>query len=342
MTIDPPAPTAQSAAAAAMRLVSGFQVSRAIYAGAAFGMFDRLVTPRSSDEVAAEAGTHGPTTYRLLRALASVGLLDEQPDRVFALTPAGNYLRSDVPGSLVPWALSIGRDYYWEAWGGLPEAVRTGECAFTQVHGQASWDWRATHPEDGAAFNRAMTSMSQRMASAVVMAHDFNRYRDVVDVGGGTGTLIAAILRRYRLPRGIVFDLPEAVDGAQAVLARSGFADRATAVGGSFFEKVPEGADAYVLQSVLHNWDDEHSIAILRTIRAAMRPEARLLVLESEVGPPNTGADVKFLDLNMLVIHGSRERTREELAALLAGAGLTYVEATRTAGPLTILEARPV
>ena len=341
MTTDPLG-TPPSAATACMRLVTGYQVSRAIYAAASLGLFDRLATPSTSDELAAAAKTHPPTTYRLLRALASVGLLVEAPGRMFTLTPTGQCLRSDAPGSLAPWALSIGRPYYWAAWEALPHSIESGESAFAHVHGTSSWDWRSTHPEDAAAFNLAMSAMSQRLSRAIVMAHDFGRYGCVVDVCGGSGTRIAMMLRRHPELRGVVFDLADAIAPAEAAFAAAGFAGRARAVGGSFFESIPGDGDAYVLSSVLHNWDDAQATAILRTCRRAMRPEARLLIVESDVGAPNQSPEVKFLDLNMLVIHGACERTRGEFEALLADAQLAYVGEARTAVGMSIIEARPV
>jgi hypothetical protein len=250
-------------------------------------------------------------------------------------------LRSDAPGSLAAWALSIGRPYYWDAWSGLPHSIATGECAFQNVHGTSSWTWRAGHPDDAAAFQHAMTAISQRLSRAIAMAHDFARYRCVVDVGGGSGALVAMLLRRHPQLRGIVFDLPEATAGAEAALAAAGLADRARAVGGSFFTSVPSDGDAYVLCSVLHNWDDADATTILRTCRAAMHGDARLLVVESALGAPNRDPEVKFLDLNMLVMHGARERTDGELDALLATAGFAVVDRTNTAIGMSLVEAKP-
>jgi SAM-dependent methyltransferase len=333
--MNPPSPVTT-----AVRLIGGYQISRAIYVALELGVFDKLKKEPSSDALAAEIGAHAPSLYRLLRALAGVGVLHEEPERRFTLTPVGDCFRSDAPGSVGAAALSAGQPYYWHAWSELGHSIRTGEPAFIAAHGTTAWQYRAQHPEAQDAFNRAMTATSRRMAASIILGYDFARFGTVVDVGGGAGALLAAILRRNRNTNGILFDLPEAVGAATAQLEAAGVADRARCVGGSFFEALPGEGDAYVLCSVLHNWQDADAIKILTSCRRAMKPEARVLVVESEVGEPNADPEVKLLDLNMLVIHGALERTRQEYQALMEAAGLEWVGAVKTPGGMTILEGR--
>jgi hypothetical protein len=243
----------------------------------------------------------------------------------FASTALGAALRADAPNSLAGWAAFVGEPYHWQAWGALEHSVRTGENAFRHVHGTDSWTFRARHPELSASFDRAMTALSRQVAAAVLAAYDFGRFRTVVDVGGGNGALLAAILARHPATRGVLFDQPHVVAGAPPLLAAAEVADRCQVAGGSFFETVPAGGDAYVLKSILHDWEDEDCVRILQVCRRAMADGAALLVVERELGPPNANPDDKFSDLNMLVGPGGRERTPAEYAALFAATGFRFV-----------------
>jgi hypothetical protein len=219
--------------------------------------------------------------------------------------------------------------------------VRTGENAFRHVHGEDVWAYRAAHPEEGAVFDRAMTANSRRQGDAVLAAYDFGRFGTVVDVGGGQGAFLGAILARHPAAGGVVFDQPHVVAGAGAVLRAAGVADRCRVMGGDFFEAVPDGGDAYVLKNILHDWEDEAATAILRTCRRAMRPGRTLLLVDRVVGPPNEGGAAKFVDLLMRVSAGGRERTREEWGDLLAAAGFQLLSVT-DAGAVSVIEAAPV
>ena len=321
------------------RMVDGYQISQAIHVAATLGIADLLAAAsRSSDELAAATDTHPPTLYRVLRALASVQVLDELDGRRFALTPLGEKLRSDVPDSIAGWAAFIGRPYYWQAWGGLLDSVRTGENAFRQVHGTDVWTYRSTRPDENAIFDRAMTSNSRRSNDAVLAACDFGRFRTIVDVGGGNGALLAAVLAAYPDAQGVLFDQPHVVSGAASLLERAGVADRCRIVGGSFFDAVPQGADAYMLRAIIHDWDDDEAIRILVAVRHVLEDNGRVLIIERVIAPPNEGRDAKFSDLNMLVSPGGRERTREEFVALLGSSGLR-LERVLGAGVFSILEA---
>ncbi len=304
-------------------LIDGHQVSQAIHVAATLGLADLLRDgPRSVDELARETGTHERSLYRLMRALASIGVFREEESRVFRLSPMGELLRTDVPASLAGWAVFTGRPYFREAWGNLLHSIQTGETAFGALHGgQRIWQWRASRPEESAIFDRAMKSLSGAVASALAEQYDFGRFTTIVDVGGGNGSVLAAVLARAASLRGTVFDLPHVVTGAPELLASSGVADRCDVVGGDFFVGVPAGADAYMLKSVLHDWEDESAIRILQNVRAVCSPASALLVVERVVGPPNESAPVKFSDLNMLVAPGGEERTREEWATLFGAAG---------------------
>lgn len=321
------------------RLVTGYQVSQAIHVAATLGIADLLAdASRTGDELAALTNTHPPTLYRLLRALASVEVLHELDGRRFELTPLGEPLRSDVPGSMVDLAAYMGRPYRLQAWGGLLHSVRTGENAFRHVYGTDVWTYRSTRPDESAIFDRAMTSLSRGATAALLAAVDFGGFRTVVDVGGGNGALLAAILAAHSHVQGVLFDQPHVVSGATTLLEHAGVADRCRMVGGSFFESVPEHADVYVLRAVIHDWDDAASIRILTAVRHALADDGRVLIVEYMLAPPNEGREAKFSDLNMLVGPGGRERTREEFAALLDASGLRLARVI-AAGSQSVAEA---
>jgi hypothetical protein len=314
------------------RLVNGYQVTQAIHVAAVLGIADLLADgPRSSDNLAAATATHPGTLYRLLRALAGVGVFREEDDRHFALTDLGACLRSDAPEPVGGWATFVGEPYQWQAWSALLHSVRTGENAFRHVHGIDSWTFRSRHPELSASFDRAMTDLSRQLSFAIQAAYDFGRFEHVVDVGGGNGAFLAAILAKHPAMHAVLFDQPHVVSGAGPILAAAGVADRCQVVGGSFFESVPAGGDAYVLKAILHDWEDEPCLQILRTCRQAMADGTALLVVERELGRPNQDPDPKFSDLNMLVGPMGQERTPDEYAALFAEAGFQFLRFTPSA-----------
>jgi hypothetical protein len=324
------------------RLVNGYQVSQAIHVAATLGIADLLAGgPRDCDDLAAATETDAGALYRLLRALAAVGVLHEEDGRRFSLTAVGEELRSDAEAPVGGWAAFIGRPYYWQAWGALLHSVRTSENAFRHVHGTDPWSYRAAHLEEAAIFDRAMADLARRSHDSVMHAYDFGRFGTVVDVGGGNGAFLAAVLSEHPAMHGVLLDLPHAVAGSAAVFEAAGVARRCEAVAGDFFAAVPEGGDAYVLRAVLHDWEDDEAAAILASCRRAMRPEAALIVIERDLGPPNALPDAKLSDLNMLVAPGGRERTVAEYGDLVARAGLTLHESHEAGYGLHVMVSRP-
>lgn len=333
----------QTPSVALKRLVDGYQISQVLHVAAVLGIADLLKDGlRANDDLAAATETHPRTLYRLLRALASVGVLDEEADRRFGLTPLGNALRSDVPESLHGWAMYIGQPYVWQAWGDLLHSAKTGENAFQHVHGMDVWAYRASNPEENTIFNSAMTALSRRATQAILAAYDFGRFRRIVDVGGGRGALLTALLAKYPTMHGVLFDLPHVVANAEQALQGVGGTDRCEVVGGDFFTAVPDGADAYILRAILHDWEDAEATAILASCRQAIKAEGRLLVIEWAVGSPNEGRDGKFSDLNMLVAAGGQERTQEEYRVLFAAAGFQLTDVFPTNSGHAVIEGVPV
>jgi O-methyltransferase domain/Dimerisation domain len=325
------------------RMANAYQASQAIHVAATLGIADLLEAgPMSTEELAQSTHTHAPSLYRLLRALSSVGVFAEGADGRFGLTPLAEHLRTDAPGSLRAWAMFIGRPYTWSAWAHLLDSVKTGEAAFPKLHGTSAWEYWESRPEEGAIFAAAMTGLSTLAAEAIVGSYDFSDISVLADVGGGHGSLLAAILKANPALHGILFDLPHVVANARELLEREGVSERCEVVGGSFFEAVPTGADAYMLKSVLLDWDDATAIRILGTCRAAMPKSGRLLLVERLVGPPNEPDLAKFSDLNMLVLQGGRERTTEEFAKLCAAAGFRLAGVTETGSPYDIIEGTPI
>jgi len=322
-------------------LINGFQITQAIHVASTLRVADYLNDgARSAGELAALTKSHPDSLYRLLRALAAVGVFREDEGGKFAITPMGDCLRTDSATPIGAWAEVVGSRYFWQTWGHLLHSVQTGENAFQNLNGKDVWQFRAEHPQYGATFDRAMTQLSAGNAEAVIRAYDFSSFRHIVDVGGGQGLMLAAILRAHPHIRGTLFDQPDVVARSKAVLTERGVVARCSIVGGSFFETVPEGADAYLMRVVIHDWEDNEAIAILKVCRRAMPENAKLLLIERLVGLPNEMPAAKFADLNMLVSPGGRERTREEFSDLFAKSGF---ELTRIfpAGTHNVVEARP-
>jgi hypothetical protein len=323
-----------------LTLINGFQVTQAIRVASTLRVADHLKDgARSAEELASLTQSNADALYRLLRALAAVGVFREGAGRAFTLTPMGDCLRTDSATPIGGYAEHLGNPYIWQAWGHLLHSVLTGENAFKDLNGMDVWEYRAKHPEANAIFNRAMTHLSRGGAEAVLAAYDFSSFRHVVDVGGGQGALLAAILAVCPQARGTLFDQPRVVAGAKSNLEERGVINRCAIVGGSFFEAVPEGGDAYLMRAIIHDWEDAEAIAILKVCRRAMREPAKLLLIERNLAPPNEMPAAKFMDLNMLVGPGGRERTRDEYAALFDKSGfeLTHV---LPAGTASVIEAR--
>jgi SAM-dependent methyltransferase len=332
----------RASAAALWQLIMGFRVTQLLHVAAKLGVADHLQTPRTPDELASLVGADAGALRRILRALASLGVFAEGAGGAFTLTPLAQPLRSDVPGSLRGAALLYGEEWLWRAYGRVSHSAMTGRSAFAAVHGQPFYDYLHDHPDAAAQFQAAMSDFSAQEADAICAAYDFASIATVVDVGGGHGALLTALLRAYPNLTGAVFDLASTVADARARLAASGLADRATAIAGDFLTEVPRGADLYLLKSVIHNWDDDDAVRILRTCRGAMSDRARLLVIERVIPAGNAPSEAKLFDINMLVVVGGRERSEAEHRALLAAAGFSLTRVVPAGAFVSLIEARPV
>jgi predicted O-methyltransferase YrrM len=333
-------PSGLSAADTLRHMINGFWISQALYVAATLRLADLLRDgPKTANELAKLSGAHGSSLYRLLRALASIGVFAEDSEGRFELTPLAQHLRTDVPISHAAWAIWSGHRPTWAMWGELLHCIRTGEAGFPKIHGMPVWEFNSRHPEHDAIFNAAMTGTSRPQAELLAGAYDFSSIDTLVDVGGGHGVLLAAILQGNPAMRGILFDQAHVTSGAKAVLEAAGVASRCEITSGDFFEAVPLRAAAYVLKFILHDWDDAQAEAILRNCRSAMRPHGRILAIERVIPPGNDFHPSKLGDLQMLVLYGGRERTAEEFRELYARVGLrlTAVIGTSVAG-LSIIE----
>jgi hypothetical protein len=270
-----------------------------------------------------------------------MGIFTEVEPERFGLTPMAKLLQSDAPASLRASVLFSCGDVHWRTWGQLGHSVRTGGTAFKHVHGMENWQYRSEHPDANATFNAFMISASAQVAGAVASAYDFSRFGRLVDVGGGLGQLLSTTLAATPSLRGILFDQPHVVANAGGLAAKAGVADRCEMVGGSFFDSVPGGADAYILSRVIHDWDDERSVAILENCRRAMGPHGTLLLVEEVIPPGDTPSYGKLMDLNMLVSPGGQERTEAEYRTLFETAGFALTQILPTRSRMHIIEGTP-
>lgn len=323
-----------------LQLIIGKWAHQAVYAAAELGIADQLADgPRPSAEVARECGANEDATYRLMRGLANIGVLEERDGRAFALTAVGEFLRSDAANSMRGFARFVGYEPSWRAWGETLHSVRTGQPAFELVFGENLFDWYGKHPEESAIFDEAMTAISGAESEAVAEAFDFSGIGTLADVGGGRGFLLATILAQNPKMNGILFDLPHVVAGAAPLLREHGVASRVRVESGSFLETAPDGADAVIMKHILHDWNDEDAIRILQRCRAALPKAGRLLVVEAVVPPPGQPGWAKLLDLEMLVLTPrGRERTEQEYAQLFAAGGFELTRVVPTASPVSVVE----
>jgi hypothetical protein len=323
------------------QLIAGYWHSQCVYVAAKLGIADLLKDgPVSSDDLAKKTKTHPPALYRLMRGLASLGVFAEEGERRFALTPAAALLRDDIPGSQRAMAIMMGEEHY-KSWGELVSSVQTGKPAFEKIFGKPVFEFLSERPEQAAIFDRAMVGVHGRETSAVLDAYDFSAFSSIADIGGGNGSTLSGILERHPALHGTLFDLPGVIGRARQNVEKAGLSDRLHLVAGDFFESIPNGADAYFLRHIIHDWDDEKALRILENVRRAMGEEGRVLVVESVIPPGNDPCFGKLLDLTMLVIPGGQERTEDEYRTLFGKAGFRLSRIVPTQAEVSVIEGVP-
>jgi len=325
-----------------IQMATGAWVARTVHAAAMFGLADQLIDgPKSAEELAGAVRAHAPSLHRLMRTLASLGILAEQKEQRYALTTLGAALKTDAPGSARSTVLAFGSPWAQSAWDHLVYSVQTGKTGFEKVQGMPLFDYFARHPEDASLFNETMVGFHSQEPPAIAAAYDFSDFKTIVDIGGGTGNLLAAILTRYAEPRGVLFDLPHVVAEAPALLKAKGVNDRVTIEAGDFFKTAPAGGDAYVLSHIIHDWDEDQCLTILRHVRKVMNSAGRLLIAEMVLPEDDTPHPGKMLDMAMLVWPGGQERTLTEYDHLLRKGGFHLTRVVPTDSAVNVVEAVP-
>jgi len=333
-----------SPAQAVLRMANGFHISQAIHVAAQLGLADLLAEgPLHAAALAEATHTHAPSLYRLLRMLVSLGVFNEDDQGRFTLTEIGAALQSNQTTSVRDAVLFLTSEWTWRAWGDLGYSVQTGDPAFDRVWGMSNFDYWVHNSKAGSIHDAGMAGITAQQVPAIVAAYDYARFETIVDIGGGLGSLLAALLKAYPAARGILYDLPHVVKNAGDLLASAGVADRSAVVEGSFFESVPTSGDGYLLKFILHDWDDERALAILKVCRQAMPEHGTLLIIEqvlpSKIEPSPEVQNMFRLDLQMLVLtSGGRERTAEEFRQLLVAAGFECRSISPTKSLLSIIE----
>ena len=318
-------------------------VSHIVYVAARLGVADHLAKgPMDAEQLAGRTATHAPSLYRLMRTLASLGILAEDASHRFALTPLGEALKTGAPGSARATILTLASTVWVQGWDQLLYSVQTGKPGFEKHLGMPVFDWLAKHPEEASLFSETMVGFHGAEPPAVAAAYDFNAFGSIVDVGGATGNMLVHILQRHARARGILFDLPHVVAEAPAFLASQGMADRVSIASGSFFDTVPAGHDAYVLSHIIHDWDEDQCQTILRNCRKAIDRNGRLLIVEMVLPEGDTPHPGKMLDMMMLVAPGGQERTPSEYGTILSRAGFELTRVVPTTSDVSIVEAVPV
>lgn len=330
----------QSDVLALLHLIQGSVITQALSVAATLGIADVLQDgPLTAEEIAQRVGAHPGATFRLLRTLSGVSAFAVRPDGRFELTPIGDGLRQDAPDSMRGMAILMGHPTLWEDWGHLITSVRTGEANMPKLRGQGAYEYLMANPEYATVFFQGMRSLSESETAPVLAAYDFSQFRTIVDVVGGRGTLLAAILSQASTSHGVLYDADFATADSPALFEAAGVADRVTIENGTHFDKLPAGANAYVLKHILHDFAEPQCLTILKNVREALAPGGKVLVIEYVLKGQNEKHIGNLIDLWLLLLLGAQERTLDEYTALFAQAGLKLVRAVPTASPVSIIEA---
>ncbi len=328
---------------ALMLKIAGFWTTQLLHVAAKFRVADHLQSgPKTGAELAALTGTNQDALHRVMRALITDGVFAFDASGRFVNNRLSETLRSGIIASMRDTADYFGSKSNLEAWADVDETVRTGQPAFNRVHGMSCWDWFTQHPAEGEVFAGTMTSLTEQSAKQVATGYNFGQHAVVCDIAGGRGTLLSEVLRQHTRCRGILFDAGYVLDLAAPYLRDRGVFERIDRVAGSFFESAPKGADLYMMKDILHDWDDERSLAILRNVRSAMNPGAHLLLAEFLVEERTTQIPGPFIDVHMmLVTDGGRQRSETEFGALFTQTGFRHIK-TYECASLSLVEALAV
>jgi hypothetical protein len=330
-------------AAQLMQMIFGFVTTQAISVAARLSLADLLNDgAKTADELAQATGTQPRALYRILRALASVGIFAEDDGGRFSLTALAQPLRSNTPDSLRDFSIFIGADWHWRAWGDLFGSAQSGLPAFERIYGKAYFDYLGENAGPAQVFNDAMTSISTAASAAIVDGYDFTGVRKLVDVGGGHGMLLCSILERYPQMNGMLIDAPSVITGTKEAIEAHGLSNRCEAVGGDFFASVPAGGDAYIMKHIIHDWNDERASTILQCCHRQMPADGRLLVVELVIPEGNAPSFGKLMDLEMLVLLHSYERTEAEYRELFRRSGFKLTRIVPTKSAYSVIEGVPV
>lgn len=322
-----------------MQIITGFWTSCCVYNAAKLDIANLVdKKPQTAPELAEIVHADAQSLYRVLRALASAGIFNENENGKFSNTPLSETLKSNIPGSMKAMAIAQLGDHY-NAWGNLLYTIKTGKTSFNRMEGMSIWEYYNTHPDDGANFMKAMSGATIAAAKNVIPFYDFSQFKTIVDVGGGNGAFLTTVLDTAENVKGVVFDEEYVIAETEKAIINSGHSGKCTTEAGNFFESVPAGADGYILKHILHDWNDEDSLRILNNCARAMDPHSRLLVIEAVIPEGNTPHPGKFMDINMMAMTGGKERTLKEFGGLFEKAGLRLKSLSGTNSPaLSIVE----
>jgi hypothetical protein len=320
-----------------------FMVSRIVYAAAKLGLADQLASgSKNAAELAGPMRVDAPSLHRLMRALASLGILTERSEHFYALTALGEALKTGAPGSARASVLMQGSPWFQTSFDHVVDVIQTGKNGFERVHNQQLFDYLEQHPEDGSLYNEAMAGLTSQEPAAVVAAYDFAPFNTVIDVGGGTGNMITTILTRHPGLRGVLFDKPNVVADAVPLLEAKGLSSRISVEAGDFLQTVPHGGEAYVLSHVIHNFSEDQCLTILGHVHEAMKLTGRLLIIETVLLPGDLPDPGKMLDMTMLTVGRGQERTENEYSHLLTRASFRVTRVVPTKSRVSVVEAERI
>ncbi len=334
---------APSPQAVLTRMAHGFCEAKALQVAAELGIADLIAEePKTADQLSKILGVHSDSLYRLLRALASLGIFKEITDSHFENTPLSEAIRADVPGSVKDFVIHAPFDGFVLAWTKFMDVVRTGKPSFKDVNGCDQWEYFQKHRESAERFNKGIAARTSQVTYALLKSYDFSQFKTLIDVGGGLGTVLASILNKFPQLHGCLYDQSSVIEGAKSFLEAQGVISRCNLISGDFFESVPKDFDAYLMKSITHDWEDEKALAILKNCRASINKNGKLLIIDAVISRDNAPHPGKWKDLMMLVVYGSRERTEQEFQNLLRESGFELKQVIALPIPDALIEAVPV